>query len=175
MIKLTLAGNTYGIRYEIKGMGFRWHPDAKVWYKMFNDSEKQDAEALANKWAGVTGKTEYIEGKVKEKRYPVKESYIFNLESMHDKIFCLSYDIEEGKISLPIKVAGKTINDISDLFDLLDEADTLRSKAWSSRGVTGKDYGRIKEIVAWRVEQRYTRCLASGMDEAEAGKCFEDM
>lgn len=173
MIKLTLAGNTYGIRYEVKGMGFRWHPDAKIWYKFFDDSEKQDAEALANKWAGVTGKTEYIDGKAKEKKYPVKESWLFNLESMHDKVWCLIYDMREGKLVAPFKVADTTINDEDDLFTILDEAETLRCKA--SRPVSGKDYGRIKALVTWRVEQRYMACMNAGMDEADAGKCFEDM
>lgn len=175
MIKLILTGKTYGIKYTLREMGFRWHPDAKVWYKMFNDSDKANAEALATKWAseGVTGKTEYIEGKVKEKRYPVKESWLFNLESMHDKIFCLSYDMREGKLTTPFIVANTTINDEDDLFALLDEADTLRCKA--SRPVSGKDYGRIKEIVTWRVEQRYARCMASGMSESDAGRCFEDI
>jgi len=175
MIKLILTGNTYGIRYEIKGKGFRWHPDFKAWYKFFNDADKADAEAIAKEYGrnGVQAKLEAIEGNVKEKRYPVKESYLFNLESMHDKIFCLMYDIRDGKIATPFVVAKKTINDEGDLWELLDEAETLRSKA--SHPVSGKDYGRIKEIVSWRVEQRYARCMASGMSEAEAGKCWEDM
>ena len=168
---LTLTGKTYGIKEVLKGLGFRWNPDMKAWKAIFNS--KEEAEEIASRWAseGVYGK---VEQKV-EKRYRVKQSWIFNLESMHDKIFCLSYDIEEGKISLPFEVAGKTINDVSDLFDLLDEADSLRDKAWSDRGVTGKAYGRISEIVAWRVNARYTTCMANGMSEADAGKCFEDM
>lgn len=168
---LTLTGNTYGIKETLKGLGFRWNPDMKGWKAMFNS--KDEAEEIASRWA-----SEGVYGNIKqeaEKRYRVKQSWIFNLESMHDKIFCLSYDVEEGKIILPFEVAGKTINDVSDLFDLLDEADTLRDKAWSDRGVTGKEYGRIQEIVAWRVNARYNACMASGMDEREAGKCFEDM
>lgn len=175
MIKLILTGNTYGIRYEIKGKGFRWHPDFKAWYKLFNDADKADAEAIAKEYGrnGVQAKLETIEGKVKEKRYPVKESWLFNLESMHDKIFCLSYDMREGKLTTPFVVANTTINDEDDLFALLDEADTLRCKA--SRPVSGKDYGRIKELVTWRVEQRYARCMAGGMSESDAGRCFEDI
>ena len=168
---LTLTGRTYGIKDTLKGLGFRWDSINKAWKALFDT--KEQAEEIANRWIaeGVYGN---IEQKV-EKRYRIKESWIFNLESMHDKIFCLSYDIEEGKIILPFEVAGKTINDVSDLFDLLDEADALRDKAWSDRGVTGKEYGRISEIVAWRVNARYNACMASGMDEKEAGKCFEDM
>lgn len=173
MIKVIVAGNTYSIRYELKEQGFRWHPEAKVWYKLFDDSDKADAEAFKSHWIGVTVETEHIEGKKQEKKYMVKESWIFNLESMHDKAFCLIYDLQEGKITAPFTVAGKTINSEDDLYALIDEADTLRWKA--SRGVNGKDYGRIKEIVEWRVGARYARCLASGMSEAEAGRCFEDM
>lgn len=168
---LTLTGNTYGIKETLKGLKFRWNAIAKAWQASFDS--KEEAEEIASRWTseGVYGS---IEQKV-EKRYRIKESWIFNLESMHDKIYCLSYDIEEGKIILPFEVAGKTINDESDLFELLDEADALRDKAWSDRGVTGKEYGRIQEIVAWRVNARYNACMASGMDEKEAGRCFEDM
>ena len=184
MIKVIVAGNTYSIRYALKEYGFRWNPNTKAWFKTFNDSDKEDAEALVKKvkavqyenkslWTGLTVKTEHVEGKAQEKKYMVKESWIFNLESMHDKAFCLIYDMQEGKITAPFTVAGKTINSEDDLYALIDEADTLRWKA--SRGVNGKDYGRIKEIVEWRVGARYARCLANGMSEAEAGKCFEDM
>lgn len=173
MTKLTLTGNTYGIKEAIKALGFRWNPEAKAWSKTFED--KAEAEEIASRWTseGVYGTLAEVKAE-KPKRYPVKESYIFNLESMHDKCFCLMYDIQEGKIQTPFTVAGKTINDESDLYDLIEEAGSLKDKAWRG-GVTGKDYGRIKEIVAWRVNARYTNCLASGMSEAEAGRCFEDM
>ena len=166
---LTLTGKTYGIKETLKGLGFRWNPEMKGWKAIFNT--KEEAEEIASRWEaeGVFGK---IEQKV-EKKYPVKESWIFNLESMHDKCFCLMYDIRDGKIETPFTVAGKTINDEGDLYDLIDEAGALCSKAW--RGVTGKEYGRIKEIVSWRVQARYNACMANGMNEADAGRCFEDM
>ena len=175
MLKITLTGNTYSARYDIKADGFMWRYDAKAWYKLFNDTDTATVDALVKKYSrnGITAKTEHIDGNVKEKRYPVKESYLFNLESMHDKVWCMIYDVREGKIQTPFTVAKTTINSEDDLFTLLDEAETLRCKA--SRPVTGKDYGRIKDIVEWRVEERYVRCMASGMSEAEAGKCFEDM
>jgi hypothetical protein len=59
------------------------------------------------------------------RKYYVKESWIFNLESMNDKIWCLIYDVQEKRLTLPLKVAGKTINDIDDLYDLKDEANEL--------------------------------------------------
>ena len=179
MITLTLTGKTYGIKEELKADGFRWNPKAKAWVKSYDNSEKERVERLADAWldCGVIGavtQTADSTNKV-EKRYRVKQSWIFNLESMHDKIWCLSYDIRDGKIELPFRVAGKTINESQDLFDLLGEAEELTGKAWSSKGVTGREYGRIKEIVAWRVEQRYATCMASGMEESKAGACFEDL
>lgn len=172
MTRLTLTGNTYGIKEVIKALGFRWNPAIKAWVKVFDTVA--EADEIAGRWAseGVYGTTEEVKNNT-VKKYPVKESYIFNLESMNDKIWCLIYDLREGKISVPFTVAGKTINGEEDLVDLMNEAAVLRDKAW--RGVTGKEYGRIKEIVAWRVNARYARCIASGMSEADAGRCFEDM
>ena len=108
------------------------------------------------------------------RKYCVKESWIFNLESMNDKCWCLIYDMEDGLIETPFEVAGKTINDISDLHELMEEAEKLEWIA-KSRKVTSKEYGRIKEIVSWRVGQRYMTCLAHGMNEQQAGECFGDM
>lgn len=108
------------------------------------------------------------------RKYFVKRSWIFNLESMHDKIWCIIYDIRDGEIELPIEVAGKVINDEEDLHELMEEAENLEWAA-KSRKVTGKEYGRIKDLVSWRVNQRYARCMASGMDERKAGACFEDL
>lgn len=176
MIKLTFTGRTYGIKYTLKNLGFRWHPDTKAWYKFFNEDEKADAEELVNRWVaeGVYGKLEAIEGKKPaEKKYPVKESYIFNLEAIHDKVWCMIYDMREGKLVVPFEIAGKTINDEFDLSDIIEEAEELAYKAHC--GVTGKEYGRIKQLVSWRVQQRYIACLNAGMDESDAGRCFEDM
>lgn len=166
---LTLTGNTYGIKETLKGLKFRWNAIAKAWQASFDS--KEEAEDIASRWVseGVYGN---IQQKV-EKKYMVKESWIFNLESMHDKIWCLTEDVREGKIALPFEVAGKTINSEDDLDALQEEASALCVKAWY--GVTGKEYGRIKEIVAWRVNARYNTCMAAGMSEAEAGRCFEDM
>lgn len=175
MTKLTLTGNTYGIRETLKGLGFRWTPAIKGWIGIFSDEQ---AEELSTRWhsEGVYAtKVALPKTSGEAKRYPVKESYIFNLESMHDKIWCLIYDVRENKIVLPFEVAGRKINDEEDLQMLLDESELLASAAKSSKGVTGKEYGRIKEIVAWRVNARYNICMAAGMSEAEAGRCFEDM
>lgn len=174
MIRLAVSGKTFSIKEELKQAGFRWNPQEKNWYQKFEDDN------LALKWAEHFDSIQGISTEAKqlsdpnERKYRVKESWIFNLESMHDKLWCLEYDIQEGKIQCPFTVAGKTINDEGDLYDLREEAEELEYKAKSGK-VTGKEYGRIREIVAWRVEARYATCLANGMDEAKAGQCFEDM
>ena len=109
-----------------------------------------------------------------ERKYFIKGGWIFNLEAMHDKLWCIIYDIRDGVIQLPIDVAGKTISSEDDVHDLIDEASELESIA-KSRKVTSKEYGRIKKLVEWRVNQRYAKCIASGMDERDAGRCFEDL
>lgn len=85
------------------------------------------------------------------KHYPVSENMRFNLESCHDKYSNMMFDAmqagnweEEERIS-----------------KLRDEADELAFKAgygWLS----GKDYGRAKEIVAWRTMMRDTACAQAG-------------
>lgn len=109
-----------------------------------------------------------------ERKYFIKQGWIFNLEAMHDKLWCIIYDIQDGKIGLPVEIVGKTINDEDDVQELLEECSELESKAKRGK-VTSNEYGRIKEIVTWRVEQRYMTCLANGMSEKDAGGCFEDI
>ena len=108
------------------------------------------------------------------KTYFVKGSWIFNLESMNDFMWCMIYDAEDGKLDFPVEVAGKVMQDIDDLFALKEECNELEWVA-KSRKVTGKEYGRIKEIAEFRILQRYFRCINSGMDEQKAGACFQDM
>ena len=109
-----------------------------------------------------------------ERKDYIKNGWIFNLESMHDKCWCLIYDIRDDIIKCPFTVAGKIINDESDLMDLMDEASDLEWIA-KSRKVTSKEYGRIKAIVTWRVEQRYMTCLNAGLDENVAAGAFSDL
>ena len=56
MIKVTLTGNTYGIKDTLKGLGFRWN--GKEWSRNFKDSEESDANEIATRWysEGVYGK-----------------------------------------------------------------------------------------------------------------------
>ena len=109
-----------------------------------------------------------------ERKYRIKNDWIFNLEAMYDRLWCVIYDIRDDKITLPVIIAGKTINSEDDIQELLEESSELEWIA-KSRKVTSKEYGRIKEMVEWRVMARYVTCLASGMDEKDAGKCFEDL
>lgn len=174
MLELRLTGNTYGIKEELKADGFRWNGYIKAWCKAFDDADKGYAETLADAWEseGVYGEV-VTKADPNERKYMVKESWLFNLESMHDKVWCLIYDVRDNKIVLPFEVAGKTINGEDDLFDLMREVEDLTGAAHHK--VTGKEYGRIREVVCWRVNARYTTCMASGMSEADAGLCFEDM
>ena len=109
-----------------------------------------------------------------ERKYRVKGEWIFNLESMHDKLWVIENDVIEKELDFPFEIAGKTIKNFDDLDDLKAEVEALEWTAKSGK-VTGKEYGRIKAIVEWRTMARYARCLASGMSERDAGKCFQDM
>ena len=93
-----------------------------------------------------------------ERKYFVKESWIFNLESMYGRLKCIEMDIDEGTKNFPFEVANTQINDYDDLYNLIEECNKLEWTA-KSRRVTGKEYGRIKEIVNWRVGARYMACL----------------
>ena len=108
------------------------------------------------------------------RKYRIKEDWRFNLESMHDKLWCLEYDYRDGELQLPIEVAGTVIKDEDDFEALREECQELLDAA-CFRKVTGKEYGRIKEIVEWRVMARYCRCLEAGMSEKDAGVCFQDI
>ncbi len=108
------------------------------------------------------------------RKYFVKGAWIFNLEAMHDKLYCILYDIQDRKISFPITIAGTKCRDEDDIERLIEEASKLEWIA-KSRKVTPKEYGRIKAMVEWRVNIRYNTCMAAGMSEQEAGRCFEDM
>lgn len=178
MLRLIYHGNTFQIKELLKGQGFKWNAVERTWFKNFEDDEYDMVERLrvAHLDKGVTGEIMNVDSfqkKQEERKYLIKESWLFNLESMHDRIWCMIYDVREGKIDLPFTVAKKTINSEDDLLDLLDEAEKLQYLAHGK--VTGAEYGRIKEIVSWRVEARYATCLANGMTEADAGRCFEDM
>ena len=82
--------------------------------------------------------------------------------------------MEDEKINFPLTIAGTKIADFADLYNLIRECETLQLVGKSGK-VTGREYGRIREIVNWRVERRYFQCLANGMDEKDAAACFSDL
>lgn len=108
-----------------------------------------------------------------DKKYRIKEGWIFNLESMNDKLWNVIYDIRDGKIKLPIEICGKQINYEDDVQKLMEEAETLE---WAAKSgpVSSKEHGRVEELVNWRVTQRYIKCLEV-MEERDAGRCFDDL
>ncbi len=85
------------------------------------------------------------------KYYPVSENMKFNLEACHDKLSLMIYDAEDkGDFDEAEKIRARR-----------EEADELASKAgygWLS----GKDYGKAKELVAWRIEQRIQANIEGG-------------
>ena len=109
-----------------------------------------------------------------DKRYFVKESWIFNLESMHDKLYCILMDIEDKGISFPVEICGRLMKTESDIYDFMELCSKYEYIA-KSRKVTSEEYGEIKKIVEWRVYSRYAKCISNGMSEKDAGLCFSDM
>lgn len=87
------------------------------------------------------------------KYYPVSESMMFNLESCHDKYSVMIYEAQDK---------GDTAR-IEELEKLRDESDELCGKASCGRYLSGKDYGRAKEFVAWRICMRDQACAAAGV------------
>ena len=93
---------------------------------------------------------------------------------MHDKLWCIIYDMRDGIIDYPVEIAGTICKNEDDVQGILDEAYELEWAA-KSRKVTGREYGRIKEMVEWRVYQRYATCMANGMSDRNAGASFADL
>lgn len=173
--RLIITGNTYNMKDTLKDAGFRWNPADKSWYQDFSDEETLRDTIQVYKELGLTTSVKTINvSDPNERKYFVKESWIFNLEAMHDKLWCIENDIEEHRLQFPLTLAGKDIKTWDDFEDLRQECYNLESIA-KSRKVTGKEYGRIRDIVSWRVQARYNACMASGMSDEEAGRCFEDI
>ena len=105
-----------------------------------------------------------------ERKYWVKQNMRFNLDSMHDHVWCLIYDMEDGLYDT-VELLGEQM-DVDRLYELKDELEELSVKAWGK--VTGKEYGRIKEISDERNLIRYAMCINSGMSESDASLAFFD-
>lgn len=102
------------------------------------------------------------------RKYYVKESYRFNLDSMHDHIWCCIFDVEDG-ICETVELMGEAMN-LDRLYEFKEEVENLQCVAWGK--VTGKEYGRIKAISDERNLIRYATCLSKGMSEEDAAYAF---
>ena len=90
----------------------------------------------------------------------VGENIVFNMDSMHDKLFCIMYDIEEGKISVPFTLLDVEITCADDVYELVEECDKW-SSVIRSRALGSDEFARVMDIVNWR---EYQRSLASGKE-----------
>jgi hypothetical protein len=83
------------------------------------------------------------------KYYPVSQNMQFNLEACHDKLSLMMWEAERnGDWKLAEEIEARR-----------DEADRL---AWNGGWLSGKDYGKAKELVAWRIEQRIQANIEGG-------------
>lgn len=95
------------------------------------------------------------------KYYPVSERILFGLESMIDKCsFWLTCERENF-----------TTEQLDEIDSLRDECYRLYGKARSG-WLSGKDYGKAKEITVKREAIRYSVCINAGMDEKKASMAF---
>lgn len=85
------------------------------------------------------------------KHYPVSEQMKFNLEACHDKLTLMMYDAEE-------KGDTKAYEELSKARDESDELSFKASYGWLS----GKDYGKAKEYMVWRIEKRIEANIEGG-------------
>ena len=104
-----------------------------------------------------------------ERKYWVKMNWRFNLDSMYTHVWCCIYEVEDGKRKT-VNLMGEEM-DLDRLYEFKDEVEELSMVA-QFRKVTSKEYGRIKAISDERNLIRYATCLASGMDERDAGYAF---
>jgi len=85
------------------------------------------------------------------KYYPTSENMRFNLEACHDKLSLMIWEAERnGDWKLADEITERR-----------DEADELAWKA-SSGWLSGKDYGKAKQWVAWRIEMRIQANIEGG-------------
>jgi len=87
------------------------------------------------------------------KYYPVSENMMFNLESCHDKYSVMMYEAAEAR----------DWKREAELMKLREESDELCAKASCTRYLSGKDYGRAKEFIAWRICMRDLACANAGV------------
>lgn len=87
------------------------------------------------------------------KYYPVSEEMKFNLAACYDKYSVMMYEAEEND----------DFDRYEELSKLRDEAQDLSDKVSFNNGwLSGKDYGKAKEFVTWRIEMRIQANLEAG-------------
>lgn len=103
-----------------------------------------------------------------ERKYYVKSGMRTNLDSMNTSLELIMYDMEDGKYNT-VWIMGKEL-DIEGVEALRDEVNDLLMKAnWGK--VTGREYGRIKEISEERDAWRLARNIAAGTPDEYLGYC----
>lgn len=101
------------------------------------------------------------------KRYPVKHSILFNLDSMRTHLICAKDELLETckDDSLEGKMDG--------LIAELESLEELMQAIWGHRNTaTWPELKRAREISEQRNLLRYTTCMAAGMDESDAAQAF---
>lgn len=106
------------------------------------------------------------------KTYYCNSSMKFNLDSMYTHLQILRYDFESGDLTGTVECCGRKV-DRDTIYDLCDEVADLLGKAVGGK-VTGKEYGRIREIAEERQWMRYFSCINHGMSENDAAYAFTD-
>ena len=102
------------------------------------------------------------------RKYWVKASMRTNLDSMHTFVLNQIFDMRNGLIKTT-EIMGEVMDeDRLDAFN--EEVLDLINAAWGP--VTGREYGRIKEISDAYNWHRYFVNLAAGMDEERAAYSF---
>lgn len=91
------------------------------------------------------------------------ESAMFNLDSMRTKLLNQRDEAREAK--------DYAVEDKAE--ERLEEVESLLSSMMTGQ-VTKGQWRRIEVIVAERRMERYTTCLAAGMDERMAAGAFTD-
>lgn len=100
---------------------------------------------------------------MKEKKYRVNGSEVFNLQSMYDHLKCIEIDARENDNYDKLEEVEKRIEEVESLMDSAYCIGAL---------VTWPQLKRIREIRDERNMIRYNIAKANGASEKEAGYAF---
>lgn len=104
-----------------------------------------------------------------ERKYLVKAGMRTNLDSMYTSLSLKEYEMLDGEYDT-VEILGEDL-DINGVVDLKEEVLDLLNKANFGR-VTGREYGRIKEISEERDRWRYETNVLAGCPEEYLGYSF---